>query len=111
MATNTERLDSLEKQVAALNVQEKVFARDLTHFESAMKQWRDEVAKLRAEHEALRAALTESEKRSAVLEAAVKELKAGSDKWGQRWWTLAAGIVLILVSGGAGYLIKSLLTR
>jgi len=86
MATNTERLDSLEKQVAALNVQEKVFARDLTHVESAAKQLRDEVAKLQAESVTLRATFAESEKRNAVLEATVKELKAGSDTWGQRLW-------------------------
>ena len=106
MATNTERLDSLEKQVAALNVQEKVFARDLTHFESAAKQSRDEAAKLQAESVTLRAAFAESEKRNAVLDATVKELKATSEKWGQRWWRLAAGIALVLVGGVAGYLLK-----
>jgi len=106
MATNTERLDSLEKQVAAHNVQEKVFARDLTYFESAMKQVRDDLAKLNAESVTLRSAFAESEKRNAVLEAAVKELKAGADKWGQRWWQLAAGIALAVVGGVAGYLLK-----
>lgn len=106
MATNTERLDTLEKQVAALNVQEKVFGRDFTHLESSVKQLREEVAKLRAEFDTLRAALAESEKRNAVLESALKELKATSDKWSQRWWQLAAGIALATVGGVAGYLLK-----
>lgn len=106
MATNTERLDALEKQVAALNVQEKVFGRDFTHLESAVKQLRDEVTKLRAEFDALRVAFAESEKRNAVLEAAVKELKVASEKWGQRWWQLAAGATLLLVGGVVGHLLK-----
>jgi len=117
MATNTERIVALEAETKQLKVGEAVLVERLeamktladSHrqgFIEEQNRLRSEVSQLKAEYDALRAALTESEKRNAVLEAAVKELKAGADKWGQRWWQLAAGIALAVVGGVAGYLLK-----
>lgn len=78
----------------------------LALLESAVRQSPDDLEKVAEECATLRAAFAESEKRNAVLEAAVKELKATSEKWGQRWWQLAAGAALLLVGGVAGYLFK-----
>ena len=106
MATNTERIDQLEKAVNTLLANEKVFALRLEMLDRADARSEAATTALREELDPLRQRQTETDQRNAVLEATVKELKATTDKWSQRLWQLAAGITLAVVGGVAGYLLK-----
>ena len=106
MATNTQRLDQLEKVVNSLLANEKALEVRLEWLDEADARADAAAAILREELERGRQRQTETDQRNAVLEATVKELKAVSEKWGQRWWQLAAGIALAVVGGVAGYLLK-----
>ena len=106
MATNTQRLDQLEKLVNSLLANEKALEVRLEWLDEADARADAAAAILREELERGRQRQTETDQRNAVLEAAVKELKTTSEKWGQRWWQLAAGLVVAIVSGTAVYLLK-----
>ncbi len=106
MATNTERIDQLEKAVNTLLANEKVFALRLEMFDRADARAETATTALREELERGRQKQVESDQRNAVLEATVRELKAVSEKWGLRWWQLAAALAVGILSWLAGSLTK-----
>lgn len=117
MATNTDRITKLEAEVHQLKIADVaasgLFEREvallraeLRHLAEENDRLRADVTKLKAENDALRAANSERDKKDAVVEAVVKELKATTEKWGQRSWQVVAGLAIAVVGGVIGYLLK-----
>ncbi len=106
MATNTQRIDDLEKRVNGLNAEEKVTAIRIHGLEQADARSETATTAVREELDRIRQKQAEADQRNALLEATVKELKVGTDKWGQRLWQLAAGLAVAVLSWFAGRLTK-----
>ena len=106
MATNTQRIDQLEKTVNTLLANERALDVRLQVLTATDARAETATTALREELDRIRQKQAESDQRNAVLEATVKELKTTSDKWGQRWWQLAAGLTVGILSWIAGYMTK-----
>lgn len=99
MATNTERLDKLDDQVNYLQMQEKLFAQKLEQTQDTLGAHTADVVRYRDEVQKLQTAVS-------ILRAEVDDLKKSRDTWGHRGWQIAAGVLLAVVGGVVGYLLK-----
>ena len=81
-ATNSDKIASLEKAV--------------TLFESVTRQLQSEIAEVKATLKEREAAFTELAKAHALLQQRHDDHVKRAEVWGQRWWTLAAGMILAL---------------
>lgn len=117
MPTNTDRIAALETDTNALKTRDAVLSERVESLSALTtarfqqvaadnERLRTEVTQLKADDDTLRAADSERGQRVALLDSTVKELKAVSERWGQCWWQLAAGIALALLGGAVGYLSK-----
>ena len=92
MATNTEKIDELNRLVAAL-------VGRVDKIESEVEWTSDLVEKLRA-------ALEEQRVWRASVERDVADLKSHRDEWGRRSWTIVMALLTAFIGGVVGYLLK-----
>jgi septal ring factor EnvC (AmiA/AmiB activator) len=99
MATNTERIDELERLVAQLKTQVQLL-------EQSQKWAEEQIRDLTKARDELRAADDQVRNRATVLEQQVETLRSASDLWSTRVWQLGILLLTALTSGLVGYLLK-----
>jgi seryl-tRNA synthetase len=116
--TDGEKLDELEKSVAAQSVRVENVLDGLVKIERDQKAAMQQIAELRREHEkALGELRREHEKELSLLKREVEELKKWKDEskkqaeeWSRRFWSfgpnLAAAVVNVLLAAGVAYLVS-----
>ncbi len=99
MPTNSQKLDELTALVHRLVSQLEAVSADVKRLERQREQ--DYKS-----HEELKTAVHRAEIQAAVMARDVEDLKKSRESWGQRTWQLGIGLLLAVVGGVIGYLLK-----
>jgi predicted nucleic acid-binding Zn-ribbon protein len=106
MATAADRIAALEKVVRVLEIREQVQAAEIAQLREADRQLREEQAQSRDDIGKLREELAKVVTASAVNATDVIDLKKHREHWSQRAWQIGAGVLLAVIGGVIGYLLK-----
>lgn len=99
MPTIAQKLDELSAVVQRLVTQVEVLRGDV--------DWLDEQqTQDHKSHEELKAAVHRAEIQTAVMARDLEELKKHREHWSQRAWQIGIGLLLAVVGGVIGYLLK-----